>query len=213
MKKLLLVGAGGHCRSVIDSLDSGQYQDIGLIDDTSDKCQNLPYRFLGSDADIPELFADGYSLAAITLGSVGDPSIRIKLYKKYKEIGFEFPVIIDPSAIISKHVTIKEGVYIGKGAIVNTGASLGICSIINSGAVIEHDCTIGDFVHIAPNASLSGGVSVGNYSHIGIGSTIIQSINIGENTIIGAGAVVINDISSNCTAVGVPAKTIKRGSV
>ena len=211
--KLLIIGSGGHFRSIIDCLNTEQYLGIAIIDNSFDENvhQKIETEFsiIARDSDAPRLFEEGYKLAVLAVGSVGDPSIRIGLFEKYKNIGFEFPAVIDPSAIISKNTIIDEGVFIGKGTIINTGVELGVCVIVNTGAVIDHDCHLGDYVHIGPNVSLSGGVSIGNCSHIGVGSTIIQSVNIGENTIIGAGSVVIRDIPSNCTAVGVPAIPIK----
>ena len=212
-KKLLLVGGGGHCRSIIDSLDADRYTDIAIIDEAFDINAHQIYekgvRIIGKDLDAPSLFSRGYTLAVIALGSVGDMSIRIRLFERYKSIGFEFPAVIDPTAIVSKNAIIGDGVFIGKGSIVNTGVKLGLCAIVNTGAIIEHDCHIGDFVHIGPKSCLSGGVLVGNGCHIGIGSTVIQSIQIGEKTIIGAGSIVIRNIPPNCTAVGAPAVPIK----
>jgi len=212
--KLLLIGAGGHCRSIIDSLDTSIYTDIAILDEAlsvGKKVNSIPV--IGTDADATALFEAGYNNAIIALGSIGNPAMRIKLYQKYKSIRFNFPAIIDSTAIISKIAIISEGVFIGKGAIVNTGAQLGACCIINTGAIIDHDCTIGDFAHISPAARLSGGVRIGNNSHIGVGSTIVQSINIGNNTIIGAGSVVTKDIPNNVVAIGIPCKPIKPNEV
>lgn len=210
IKKLLLIGAGGHCRSIIDSIDMGAYADVVILDAVNpvrNMINGVP--IIGTDDDACDLFEQGYTQAVITVGSVGDSSLRKMLYQRYKAIGFGFPSIIDPTAIISKKAIINEGVYAGKGVIVNTDTRLGTCCIANTGAIIEHDCDIGCFVHIGPGVNLSGRVSIGNHSHIGIGSSIIQSINIGENTVIGAGSVVINDIPANVVAAGVPCRQIK----
>jgi acetyltransferase-like isoleucine patch superfamily enzyme len=95
------------------------------------------------------------------------------------------------------------------GAIIQTGTKIGKHSIINTGACIDHDCIIGDFVHIAPNCSLAGGVSVGEGTFFGIGSSIIPNKTIGSWTNVGAGSVIIADQPSNCTTLGIPAKPIK----
>lgn len=210
-KKLLLIGAGGHCRSVLDSIEMNQYENIGIID--------LPERIgesvfsvpiIGSDGDISDLYRQGYTSVAITLGSTGDTSVRRRIYAKLQENDYSYPCIIDKTAIISKqNVRIGKGVFIAKGAIINTGVSLGDFSIINSGAVIDHDSRIGDFVHIAPGVSLSGGVDVGDDAHIGTGSSVIQSVFIGESTIIGAGSVVTRSIAPKMLAFGVPCKVYK----
>jgi len=206
--KLLLVGAGGHCHSVLDSIDRSVYTDIAIVD-IPDKIGQLIYDIpiVGSDADIKQLYLQGYRQGFITLGSVGSPQKRIGICNSMKVMGFSFPVIIDPTAIVSFNGTvIEEGVFIGKGAIVNTGVELGMCSIINSGAVIDHDTKIGEFVHVSPGVSLSGSVIIGDYSHVGTGSSVIHRIEIGKNTTIGAGSVVVRNIPENVIAFGNPCK-------
>ena len=208
--KLLLIGSGGHCRSVIDSLGENWYETVAILG-TQGVEKDMPseFPFIGSDEDAAALFKQGYTHAVIAIGSVGNPAIRIRLYQKYKKIGFKFPVVIDPTAIVSRKTSVSEGTFIGKGAIVNTGVKIGACCIINTGAVIDHDCVIGDFVHVGPASGLSGGARVCNNSHIGIGSSVIQSVTIGENTVIGAGSAVVNDIPSDVIAVGIPCRPIK----
>ena len=206
--KLLLCGAGGHCRSVIDSIDRDKYSDIIILDLLKmigkDIC-SIPVS--GTDADIEKFFEMGYRQAFIAIGSIGFPKKRIDLYKKLKKTGFQFPVIIDSTAIVSKtNVTIDDGVYIGKGVIINTGVHLGSFSIINTGAIIDHDCEIGNFVHIGPGVRMSGEVHVHDNTHVGIGSSLKQTIKIGKNSIIGAGSVVISDIAESVTAFGIPCK-------
>jgi sugar O-acyltransferase (sialic acid O-acetyltransferase NeuD family) len=209
--RLLLFGAGGHCHSVIDSIAQEQYSDIAIIalpEMLGKNVFSIPIK--GTDSEIGRFYEMGYRQAFIALGSVGNPSKRIRLYNKLKEIGFKFPSIIDATAIKKKkNVNIKEGVFIGKGTIINVGVHVGCFSIINTGAIIDHDCNIGQFVHIAPGVRLSGGVHIQDNSHIGTGTSIIQSISIGENTTIGAGSVVVSNIDSNVTAFGVPCKSQK----
>ena len=207
-KRLLLLGAGGHCRSVIDSIDRAKYSDIIIIDKTEMVGKNVyDIPVVGTDSDIGNYYSMGYQQAFITLGSIGNPVKRIKLYCMLKNIGFSFPSIIDQSAIISPSIgEVGEGVFIGKGVIINTGVKIGSCAIINSGAIIDHDCEIGQFAHIAPGVRMSGGIKVQDNVHIGVGSSIIQSITIGKNAIIGAGSVVISDIADDVTAIGVPCK-------
>jgi sugar O-acyltransferase (sialic acid O-acetyltransferase NeuD family) len=205
--KLLLVGGGGHCRSVIDSIDRTQYTDIVIVDTDKNIGKTiLSIPIVGTDDDIHSLYGKGYTQAFITIGSVGSPGKRIKLYNRLKKIGFLFPTIIDATAIISRSCLIGEGVFIGKAAILNANVKIGGFSIINTGAIIDHDCVIGQFVHIAPGINMSGGICIGDNTHVGTGSTLIQSISIGKNTIIGAGSVVVSDIEENVTAFGVPCR-------
>jgi len=213
-RKILLVGGGGHCRSVLDSLLSmGGYDEIGIVERLSGNWPALlGVPVVGSDADLPRLFNSGWIYAAITLGSVGDPTNRRRLYETLKSLGFTFPSIIDPSAVIGRAVTLGEGTFVGKQAAINSGSTVGHCAIINTGAVVEHDCSIGDFAHISPGAVLCGEVEVGRNAHVGAGAVVRQGIKVGQGTLIGAGSVIINDIAGNCTAVGVPARILEEKS-
>jgi sugar O-acyltransferase (sialic acid O-acetyltransferase NeuD family) len=208
--KILLIGGGGHCRSVLDSLLEGkQYSEIGIIDKKENIGQEtMGVRYIGTDDNLQDLFQNGFSSAFVSLGSIGDPSVRIRLYKKIKETGFSIPVITDATAAISKNAVISEGVYIGKNAVVNAGTSIGIGAIINTGAVIEHDCQIGEFVHIASGAVLGGKVTIKDHTHIGSGSVIRQGITVGKNSIIGMGSVVLKDTGDHITAYGNPCREV-----
>jgi sugar O-acyltransferase (sialic acid O-acetyltransferase NeuD family) len=208
MKKLLLVGAGGHCRSVIDSIDKTLYSDIVIIDKPEMTGKNiLSLPVVGTDDDMAYLFRTGYKQAFITIGSIGNPVKRIRLSEHLKNIGFTFPSIIDSTAIVSSTETeIAEGVFVGKGVIINSGVKIGAFSIINTGTIIDHDCSVGKFVHIGPGVRMSGEICIYDNVHIGIGSSLIQSISVGKNSIIGAGSVVVSDIGENVTAFGVPCK-------
>ncbi len=204
-RKLLLVGGGGHCHSVLDSvISSDSYEEIGIVDNTIGSY--LGINVVGNDDDIPALMRDGWSDAFVTVGSVGDSETRRRLYKMIKQYGLNIPTIIDPTAIIGKAVDIKEGTYIGKRVVVNTGSVIDVCSIINTGAIVEHDCEIGPFSHISPGTTLCGQVKVGADSHIGAGSVVKQLVEIGNDTLIGAGSVVVNNIPDNVKAYGNPCK-------
>lgn len=207
-KKLLLIGGGGHCKSVLDSINySGEYDEIGIVDKGNNvKYQNIPV--VGNDDDLPDLYRDGWKYAFVTVGSVGNTEIRHRLYTMIKSMGFIIPVIKDPSAVIAGDAQIEEGSFIGKKAVVNAGAVIGKCAIINTGAIIEHECRIGNFAHISPGTILCGQVSIGDDSHIGAGSVVRQQIDIGGKTMVGAGSVVVKDLPDNVRAFGNPCKVI-----
>jgi len=210
-KKLLLIGGGGHCKSVLDSLlESMQYSEIGIIDKKENVGKMiLDNRIIGCDDDLIKLYQLGYQYAFVTLGSVGDPSLRVKLFIMLEEIGFDIPNIIDLSATVSKYVSMKTGVYIGKNVVVNAGTSIGKGSIINTSATIEHDCKIEKYSHIAPGAVICGEVKIGEQSHIGASSVVRQQVKIGAHTIIGMGSVVLQDIGDYKIAYGNPCKEAK----
>lgn len=211
-KRILLIGGGGHCKSVLDSLlELNEYAEIGIVDKRENVGKSvMGVPVVGCDDNLAALFSDGYGYAFVTVGSIGNPTLRIKLFNLLSEIGYEIPAVIDGSAKVSKHAKIEQGVFIGKQTIVNAGALIQKGAIINSGAVVEHDCQIGAFSHIAPGAVLGGEVVVGENSHVGLNSTVKQQIHIGSNSIIGMGSIVIRSIDHDTVAYGNPCMEVKK---
>ena len=199
--KLLLVGNGGHCRSILDTvLSMNVYSQIGIV--SEDKNDEIPkidtVIHAGTDDDLPMLLRNGYAQAFVAVGSIGDTSIRRKIADNLLKIGFEIPNLIDPTAAVSKTAKLGQGIFIGKNVSINTGAVIGDFAIINTGAIIEHDCIVQDFVHISPGSVICGGAAIGNDSHIGANSTVKQYIEIGDHAIIGMGSNIINSIAADC---------------
>lgn len=206
--KLLLLGAGGHCVSVLDTiLQLNNYESIGIIDKNVGK-KILGVPTIGTDNDLERLFCSGYKHAFITVGSVGNTSIREKLYKRIKEIGFTIPNVIDSSSIVSEYTNLGEGIYIGKNAVLNANVTVGNCVILNSSCIAEHECIIEDFVHLSPGSILCGNVHIKKHTHIGAGSMIKQGVCVGTNTMIGMGSVVLKDIGDDTVAYGNPCKEV-----
>lgn len=211
MKKLLLIGGGGHCASVADAvLQSGEYEAVGVVDikieDSLFGC--IPY--IGTDDGLPRLYAEGYKYAFITLGSIGDTSKRERLYQMVLDIGFSVPNIIDPTAVVSTHVDIGSSIFIGKRVVVNARATIGDCAIINTSSVVEHDCQIGAFAHVSPSATLCGNVRIGYSSYIGAGAIIKQGVTVGERSIVGMGSVVTHNIPDGVVAYGNPCREVRK---
>ena len=204
--RILLIGGGGHCKSVLDSLiTSSNFTDIAIIDTKENFGKEILNRkTIGTDDDLEKLFDEGYQNAFITVGSIGDTLIRRKLFDMVKRIGFNIPNIIDSSATVSENVKIDRGIFIGKNAVINAGVKIGEGAIINTGAIVEHDCIVDEFVHIAPGAVLCGDVVTEDNVHIGARAVIKQQIRIGSNSIIGMGSVVLSDIPPNSVAYGNP---------
>lgn len=209
-KRIILIGAGGHCASVLDSLiTSYDYNSIGIVDKEYTKESEkelLGVPIIGSDEDLPRLFESGYTEAFITVGSIGDTGIRRLLYNKVKEIGFHIPNILDKTCIVSHWCTLCEGIYVGKNAVINTNAKINNMAIINTSSTVEHDCNIGEFVHVSPGSVICGGVVINRDTHIGAGSVIRQGIHIGASSIIGLSSVVVRDIPNEVTAFGNPCR-------
>lgn len=209
-KQVLVVGGGGHSKSIIDSLiNQEEIEIIGILDKFERLGENvLGIPIIGTDEDLENYYKQGIRHIVLGIGSVGIPVARYNLYKKIKALGYSFPTIIDRTAIVSRYVTLGEGVYIGKGVILNAGVIVGSHSIINTGSTIEHDCMIEEFVHIAPKVTVCGGVKIEGMTHIGAGSTILQQLAIGSHTIVGAGSVVTHVISSGVKAYGNPCREV-----
>ena len=194
MKDIILVGFGGHAKSVIDSIEKAeQYKIVGYTDIESNK-EYRGYQYLGSDDVLQQYFDKGIKYAFISVGYMGKGDLRSILYKKVKEIGYIIPVIADVSAQIAADVQIGEGCFIGKGAIINSDAVIGKMCIINSGAIVEHDCRVGEFSHVSVGTVLCGNVKVGQSVFVGANATVIQGRAIGNNCTVGAGLVVRRDL-------------------
>ncbi len=204
-KKLVLIGGGGHCKSVLDAaVRSGCFSEI-VITDHSIPAGNtiLGCKVAGNDELLPELFAEGFKYAFVTIGSIRSTDKRRAVFLKAKKAGFLFPAIIDPSAAAAASALIAPGVFIGKNAVVNADAVIGDMAIINTGAIVEHDCRIGTFAHISVGAAVCGGAEIERDVFVGANATVIQGVRIGMNSIIGAGSIICRDVPENCTVTGV----------
>lgn len=196
---IVLYGASGHCKAIIDILQCNNQTIAEIIDDAPrfDK-------ILGLKVSNSNNF--DFSTMGNMILSIGNNKVRKKLDNRLK---VNYAKAIHPKAIISEYVDLGEGTVVMAGAIVNPDTKVGKHCIINTGAVIEHDCVISDYVHISPNASLAGGVVVGEGSQVGIGASVIQGIKIGKWVTIGAGSVIIKDVPDFAVVVGNPGKIIK----
>lgn len=207
--KLILLGGGGHCKSVLDTIISYyKYKEIIVVDKNEHIGQQILVTNISAcDDDLEKLYNDGYGDAFIT---IGDNNIRKSIHTKLCEIGYNIPNIIDKTAVISSSTQLSAGIFVGKNVIINAECTMGNGIIINSGAIVEHDCHIDAFSHIAPGAVLCGGVTIGELSHIGANCSVKQSVKIGRNTIIGMGSIVVNDISDGVLAYGCPCREVSK---
>ncbi|MFM9987035.1 acetyltransferase [Flavobacterium sp.] len=196
---IILYGASGHCKVVIDILQSNEQSIKTIIDDAPKLKTILGFSILNS-------IKFDFSRAQNMILSIGNNRVRRELASK---LNTNFVIAIHPKSIISKSVFIGDGSVVMAGVIINPDAKIGKHCIVNTGALVEHDCVISDFVHISPKAYLAGGVMVGEGSQIGIGATVIQGIKIGKWVTVGAGSVVIRDVPDYSVVVGNPGRIIK----
>lgn len=210
MKRLMIVGAGGHGKVVADAALLAGWQDIRFVDARFPEQTRLrQWPIIGTDREVlknpPDV--DGVVIA------IGNNRTRLALQQRFQAAGWTIVSIIHPAAVVSPFAQIGAGSVVFAGAIINIDAHIGEAAIINSGAVVEHDCVLGQAVHVSPQAALAGGVTVGDCSWIGIGSSVRQGVHVGAGVTVGAGAVVVADIAEGLTVAGVPARALHASSL
>ena len=185
---LVLIGAGGHCRSCIDAIESeGRWRIAAIVGHAAQWGGSIAgYPIDAVDADLPAL-RQRFSYALVTVGQIDSAALRIRLYQDALALGFNFPVVTAASAYVSAHASVGAGTLVGHGAIVNAGATIGENCIINSRALIEHDATIGSHCHVSTGAILNGHVQLGEGSFIGSGAVIRESLQLGEQCFVAMG--------------------------
>lgn len=204
---VIILGAGGHAKVLIDALLSASAVIAGIVapDPALAGTNILGVPVLGGD-DVVNEYPPSEIQLINGLGSVGLPVNRQQIFEKFKGMGYKFATVIHPSAVLASGVVLGEGAQVMAGVVIQPGSHTGINSIINTRASVDHDCTIGDHVHIAPGVTISGGVTVGTCSHVGTGATVIQGISIGNGCLVAAGAVVTKNIADGTMVRGVPAR-------
>lgn len=208
-RKIVVIGGGGHAKSVIGVLKNLPEYEIAGYTDVNPECwcKGLDVPFLGGEEVLPELKEQGVECAVLGIGSVGrSVQRRNDIVQKAIDCGFEFPPVVAPSAVVDQGARLGQGCVVMPGAVVNIGAQVGEFCIVNTACVVEHDVVLGKNVHLASGVVTAGAVSFGADTHVGTGARIIQKINVGKNAVIGAGAVVIRNVPDGALVVGVPAK-------
>ena len=203
-KNLILVGGGGHSKSVIEAAESAGYNILGILDMPEDVGkQVLDYKVIGTDDDIPQ-YVDKAEFI-ITVGFIKNPAIRIKLYNKIKDARGKLATIVASTALVSRFASIGEGTVVMHQAFVNAGAHIGANCIINTFCNIEHDAQIGDQCHISTGTMVNGDCKVGDRCFIGSQSVLANGITIGEDIIVGAASFVRKSIFDKGIYSGNPA--------
>ena len=203
-KPLILIGGGGHCKSVLEAAESDGYQILGVLDMPENVGKDvLSTKVIGTDDDIPA-YIDKAEFV-ITVGFIKNPTIRIELYNKIKEAGGKLATVIASTAYVSKYAEIGEGTVVLHQAFVNAGAKIGNNVILNTATNIEHDAVIGDQCHISTGTMVNGDCKVGDRCFIGSQSVLVNGITIGDDIIVGAGSLVRKSISEKGIYSGNPA--------
>lgn len=189
MKKLILLGGGGHCRSCIDVIEQeGNYKIAGIMDNEKLPGQKvLGYDFIGTDGDIGKFVSEDYFFM-ITVGHIKTSSIRRNLSSLLSKSSARLATVISPRAYISKYADIGKGTIIMHDALINAASSIGENCIINSKALIEHDAVIEDFCHISTSAVVNGGVTIKEGTFFGSNAVSKEGVVIGKDSFIKAGS-------------------------
>jgi sugar O-acyltransferase (sialic acid O-acetyltransferase NeuD family) len=197
MKKIILLGSGGHSKACIDVIESEKkFKIIGLVDNKKKYDSLFGYKILGNETEL-KFISKKTNFALIAIGHLKDNTIRENLYKKAKYFKFNYPTIISPLAYVSKHATIGAGTIVMHGSIVNAGATIAENCIINSNSLIEHDVKIESHCHISTGAIVNGGVYIKKNSFIGSGSVMKQNIIIGKNCFVNANIFLDKNLKDN----------------
>ena len=211
MKKVLVIGASGHSKVIIDIIElQKKYEIVGLVDSFKNKTHVIyNYKVLGTEKDISQLIK-AHNIYGFII-AIGDNFTRMRLFKDislhHKNI--KFVTAMHPSAVIGKDVKIGAGSAIMAGVVINSDAKIGEHCIINTNSTIGHDTKIENFSSIAPGVTIGGHSRIGLCSAISLGANIIENITIGKHCVIGAGALVNKNIAPNKVAYGCPAKEIR----
>jgi UDP-perosamine 4-acetyltransferase len=195
--KILIYGAGGHAKAVMEMVQTlGLNQIAGILDDNpalkGKSVLGIPV--LGGRELLPQLREKGLILAANGVGGILDIAVRVRLFEMLAGAGFSFPALAHPRATVEKSVVLGEGVQVFANAYVGSSARLHPRCMVNTGAIVSHDCEIGAYTHIAPGAMLAGHVHFGQRSLVGMGVTTAIGIKIGAGVRIGNSAVVYGDV-------------------
>jgi sugar O-acyltransferase (sialic acid O-acetyltransferase NeuD family) len=211
MIDIVIIGAGGHGKVVLDILHKGsRFRAVGFLDANP--------KLAGSTVSGFPVWGAIHLLGRIqqqhrlggAIVAIGDNRARAGYVGTLAAAGLELINAIHPSATVSKSANLGRNVVACAGAIICAETRIGDCVIVNTAATVDHECEIGPSVHVCPGAHLAGRVRVGARSMIGMGANVLQCLTIGQDAIVGAGAVILRDVPAGSTVVGVPGKIIRR---
>lgn len=203
--QIVIFGAGGHAKVVIDAIEIAGLDEIRFLVDAN------PAR-VGTRLKHYQVRSEQEGLSAGASGSlrafvaIGNNEARKRIAQMAKQFGFGLATVVHPASVRASDAILGEGSLVMPGSVINACAVIGSNAIINTGAIVEHDCRVGDFTHIAPRATLCGGVDIGDDTLIGAGAIILPGIKVGVGAVVGAGAIVLSDVPDGATVKGIPAR-------
>lgn len=207
-KPLVMLGAGGHAKVLLSLVQAAGLELLGVCDPVLSSQGVDRWRgivVLGGDEVLDALEPASVDLingVGQLVGGMG----RRKIFASLKEKGFHFPVLVHPTAWVDATAILQEGVQIMAGVVIQADVVIGSNSIINTLAGIDHDCCLGEDVHVAPGATLCGGVQVNDRAFIASGATVIQGLTVGQDAVVGAGAVLVRNLAARQVLLGPAAR-------
>jgi sugar O-acyltransferase (sialic acid O-acetyltransferase NeuD family) len=196
----VVLGAGGHARSVVDVLERAGHTVIAVSGQTGGQ----PWHVDGLADDAPALaLVERDGLHACV--AVGANAARRRLVADLLARGLSAPPVVASTATVSPRSRLGAGTVVLEHAHVGPAADVADAVIVNTAAVVEHDCVVGTGVHVAPGAALLGAATVGEVTLVGSGARVLPGVAVGARVTIGSGAVVTTDVGDGQTVVGVPA--------
>jgi UDP-perosamine 4-acetyltransferase len=203
-RPLVILGAGGHARVVIDCWRASGGLVAGLLDAAvQDPIDDVP--ILGGDRELERACFVGKHTFILGLGDI---AVRRRLIDRLDQASAALEIVRHPSAIVSLRCQIADGVLLAPGAIVNAGATIDRHAVINTGAIVEHDCVVGENAFVGPGTRMGGGVHIGPDVMLGLGVIVLPGIRIEAGAVVGAGAVVTEPVARGMRMAGVPARAI-----
>lgn len=207
--EIIIVGGGGHAKVMVGVLHKLPFAILGYTDGT-DRGPILGAECLGEDERLTVIRAGHPDCAAaLGVGKTSASDSRLEIRRRLETLGFHLPVIVSPTAVLNEEASCGPGTFVADGAVIGCGSMFGSICILNTNSTVDHDCRLGDNVHIAPGATVSGGVTIGSNTMVGAGATIIHGVTIGQDVMIGAGATVVSDITAPGVYIGSPARRIR----
>jgi acetyltransferase EpsM len=206
-KRVLVWGAGGHGKVIVDALlAGGEWKVAGILDEDEKKCgtEVLGVKVFSLEGGVAEA-ARRLDCAMVAI-AIGDNYARFEKLQQVRRAGLMPVNVVHPSAHVSRFVKMGEGVTVLAGATINPGTTIEDNVCVNTSAAVDHDNYLERSCHIFPNATLTGGVRIAEFAYVGSGAVVAPNLTVEKYSYVGAGAVVLANVAEGTVVFGVPAK-------